>query len=167
MTDSVQSKLIISSTMMPGTLADAVIDDAEAGAEVEWRQVSVPAAGHGARLDRALADMVPEFSRSYLQQLIATAAVELNGVAITKASARVKAGDTLRIELKPTPQSQAFKPEEMALDVVFEDAHLLVINKSAGRVVHPAPGNWSGTLLNGLLARDPQAGQLQIGRAHV
>ena len=48
----------------------------------------------------------------------------------------------------------------MALDVIFEDAHLLVINKSAGLVVHPAPGNWSGTLLNGLLARDPQAGLL-------
>ena len=146
--------------MLPGALADEVMDDAEAGAEVEWRQVSVPAAGHGARLDRALADLVPEFSRSYLQQLIVAAAVELNGVAITKASARVKAGDALRIELKPTPQSQAFKPEAMALDVVFEDAHLLVINKSAGLVVHPAPGNWSGTLLNGLLARDPQAGLL-------
>ena len=146
--------------MQPGALADEVIDDAEAGAEVEWREVSVPAAGHGARLDRALADIVPEFSRSYLQQLIAAAAVDLNGVAITKASARVKAGDALRIELKPTPQSQAFKPEAMALDVVFEDAHLLVINKSAGLVVHPAPGNWSGTLLNGLLARDPQAGLL-------
>ena len=146
--------------MLPGALADDVMDDAEAGAEVEWRQVSVPAAGHGARLDRALADIVPEFSRSYLQQLIVAAAVELNGVSITKASARVKAGDALRIELKPTPQSQAFKPEAMALDVVFEDAHLLVINKSAGMVVHPAPGNWSGTLLNGLLARDPQAGLL-------
>ena len=145
---------------MPGAPADEVLEDAEAGAEVEWRQVSVPATSHGARLDRTLADIVPEFSRSYLQQLIAAAAVELNGVAITKASARVKAGDALRIELKPTPQSQAFKPEAMLLDVIFEDAHLLVINKSAGLVVHPAPGNWSGTLLNGLLARDPQAGLL-------
>ncbi len=146
--------------MPPGALADEVLDDAEAGADAEWRQVSVPAASHGERLDRALAGIVPEFSRSYLQQLIAAAAVELNGVAVTKASAKVKAGDVLRIELKPTPQSQAFKPEAMALDVVFEDEHLLVINKAAGLVVHPAPGNWSGTLLNGLLARDPQAGLL-------
>ncbi len=146
--------------MPPGALADEVLDDAEAGADAEWRQVSVPVASHGERLDRALADSVPEFSRSYLQQLIAAAAVELNGVAVTKASAKVKAGDVLRIELKPTPQSQAFKPEAMTLDVVFEDEHLLVINKAAGLVVHPAPGNWSGTLLNGLLARDPQAGLL-------
>ena len=160
MADSVQSKPIISSDRAPGVLADDVLDDAEAGAEVEWRQVNVPAASHGERLDRALAGIVPEFSRSYLQQLIAASAVELNGVAITKASARVKAGDALRIELKPTPQSQAFKPEAMALDVIFEDAHLLVINKPPGLVVHPAPGNWSGTLLNGLLARDPQAGLL-------
>ena len=160
MADSVQSKPIISSDKAPGVLTDDVLDDAEAGAEVEWRQVSVPAASHGERLDRALAGIVPEFSRSYLQQLIAASAVELNGVAITKASARVKAGDALRIELKPTPQSQAFKPEAMALDVIFEDAHLLVINKPPGLVVHPAPGNWSGTLLNGLLARDTQAGLL-------
>jgi 23S rRNA pseudouridine1911/1915/1917 synthase len=141
-------------------LADEVLDDAESGIEVEWRQIGVPAGSHGERLDRALAGIVPEFSRSYLQQLIAATAVEINGLAITKASARVKAGDVLRIELKPTPQSQAFKPEAMALDLVFEDAHLLVINKAAGLVVHPAPGNWSGTLLNGLLARDPQASLL-------
>ena len=61
------------------------------------------------------------------------------------------------IELRPTPQSQAFKPETMALDVVYQDEHLLVINKPAGLVVHPAPGNWSGTLLNGLLAFDTKA----------
>ncbi len=92
--------------------------------------------------------------------MIEAGAVQLNGVAAGKASAKVKAGDELGIELKPTPQSQAFKPEPMDLDVVFEDEHLLVINKPAGRVVHPAPGNWSGTLLNGLLARDASASLL-------
>jgi 23S rRNA pseudouridine1911/1915/1917 synthase len=66
----------------------------------------------------------------------------------------VRAGDALQIELRPTPQSQAFAPEPMSLDVVYEDQHLLVVNKPAGLVVHPAPGNWSGTLLNGLLAYD-------------
>jgi 23S rRNA pseudouridine1911/1915/1917 synthase len=76
---------------------------------------------------------------------------------VTKTSTKVKAGDELTIELRPTPQSQAFKPEAMALEIVFEDPYLLVINKPAGLVVHPAPGNWSGTLLNGLLAYDPQA----------
>ncbi|HYW57899.1 MAG TPA: RluA family pseudouridine synthase [Polaromonas sp.] len=160
MTDSEQSKLIISSAMASVGQAEETLDDAEAGADFELRQVMVPAASHGARLDRTLAGIVPEFSRSYLQQLIEAAAVQINGATVTKVSAKVKAGDDLRIELKPTPQSQAFQPEAMELDVVFEDDHLLVINKPAGLVVHPAPGNWSGTLLNGLLARDPQATQL-------
>ena len=160
MTDSVQSKLIISSTAASGSLADAVQDEGDAGADFELRQVMVPTSSHGVRLDRALAGIVPEFSRNYLQQLIEAAAVQINGTTVTKVSAKVKAGDDLRIELKPTPQSQAFKPEAMALEIVFEDEHLLIVNKPAGLVVHPAPGNWSGTLLNGLLARDARAGLL-------
>ena len=154
MTDLEQSKLIISSAACEGH-HDA--DGATELVEFELRQMSVPVENHGERLDRTLASMVPEFSRSYLQQLIASDAVQLNTVTQTKSSVRVKAGDTLAVELKPTPQSQAFKPEAMTLDVVFEDEFLLVINKPAGLVVHPAPGNWSGTLLNGLLARDSQA----------
>lgn len=126
----------------------------DTGVEVEWRAVSVSAAQHGARLDRALTDAVPEFSRSYLQQLIDAGLVTVNGKMARKASSRVVAGDALVVELRPTPQSQAFTPQAMPLDVVFQDEHLLVINKPAGLVVHPAPGNWSGTLLNGLLAYD-------------
>ena len=128
--------------------------------DVELREVSVPVGGHGERLDKVLASMVPEFSRSYLQQLIASNAVMHNGSVQVKASARLKAGDALTIELRPTAQSQAFKPETMALNIIYEDEWLLVINKPAGLVVHPAPGNWSGTLLNGLLARDIHACQL-------
>jgi 23S rRNA pseudouridine1911/1915/1917 synthase len=127
----------------------------DATAEVEWRKLSVSAAQHGVRLDRALVDAASEFSRSYLQQLIEAGLVTVNAQIVRKASAKVKAGDTLVIELRPTPQSQAFTPQVMQLDVVFQDAHILVINKPAGLVVHPAPGNWSGTLLNGLLAHDP------------
>lgn len=122
--------------------------------EVEWRKVTVSAAQHGGRLDRALVDGAPEFSRNYLQQLIEAGLVTVNTQKVLKASSRVKAGDALSIELRPTPQSQAFTPQAMPLNVVFQDEHLLVINKPAGLVVHPAPGNWSGTLLNGLLAYD-------------
>ncbi|WP_249931236.1 RluA family pseudouridine synthase [Ramlibacter sp. 2FC] len=132
----------------------------ELGPEAELRSLEVPAALHGERLDRVLAALVPEFSRSYLQQLVELGAVRVQGAPALKSSQRLKAGDGLQVELRPTPQTQAFRPEPMALDVVFEDAHLRVINKPAGLVVHPAPGNWSGTLLNGLLARDVQAGQL-------
>jgi 23S rRNA pseudouridine1911/1915/1917 synthase len=122
--------------------------------EVEWRKVFVANGQHGGRLDRALVDAAPEFSRSYLQQLIEIGMVTVNSQVIRKASSKVKAGDTLRLELHPTPQSQAFTPESMDLKLVFEDEYILVINKPAGLVVHPAPGNWSGTLLNGLLAYD-------------
>jgi 23S rRNA pseudouridine1911/1915/1917 synthase len=157
MTDSELSKFIISASVDGNALADDALDEAEGGDEVEVRQVSVPVESHGSRLDKSLAGLVPEFSRSYLQQLIEAGGVLVKGLKVTKTSLKVKAGDELSIELRPTPQSQAFKPEAMALDIVYEDSHLLVINKPAGLVVHPAPGNWSGTLLNGLLAHDVQA----------
>lgn len=136
---------------------DAADADSPDGAEAETRTVEATPAQHGARLDKALAELVPEFSRSYLQQLLGEGGVRVNGRTAAKPSARVQAGDVLSVELRPTPQSQAFRPEAMPLDVVYEDEHLLVIDKPAGLVVHPAPGNWSGTLLNGLLARDAKA----------
>lgn len=120
---------------------------------------------HGERLDRALARLVPEFSRSYLQQLIESGAVRLRGGAATRASLRVRAGEAGEVELRPTPQSQAFQPQALPLAVVHEDEHLLVVDKPAGLVVHPAPGNWSGTLLNALLARD--AGARNLPRAGI
>ncbi|SFC40733.1 ribosomal large subunit pseudouridine synthase D [Polaromonas sp. OV174] len=157
MTDSEQSKLIISGAAPVNAQLEDLLEEGASSTEMELRRVTVPVESHGVRLDRALAGAVPEFSRSYLQQLIEAGVVTLNGRVVSKTSTKVKAGDDLGIELRPTPQSQAFKPEVMALDIVFEDPFLLVINKPAGLVVHPAPGNWSGTLLNGLLARDPQA----------
>jgi 23S rRNA pseudouridine1911/1915/1917 synthase len=137
----------------------------EPGAEAETRGFAIPAALHGERLDRALATLVPEFSRSYLQQLIEEGAVRLRGAGGLKASQKVRAGEAGEIELRPTPQSQAFQPEPLPLSVVHEDEHLLVIDKPAGLVVHPAPGNWSGTLLNALLARD--AGARMLPRAGI
>ncbi|WP_027730833.1 RluA family pseudouridine synthase [Variovorax paradoxus] len=126
----------------------------------ELRPFTVGPAEHGQRLDRALAALVPEFSRNYLQQLIEAGAVELRGRTLLKASATVRAGQTGHIELRPTPQSQAFRPEAMDIVTVHEDEHLRIIDKPAGLVVHPAPGHWSGTLLNGLLALDPKAALL-------
>jgi len=123
----------------------------------ELRAFAVRQEQHGQRLDRALAALVPEFSRSYLQQLIEAGAVALQGRTLTKASATVRAGQAGHIELRPTPQSQAFRPETMDIVTVHEDEHLRIIDKPAGLVVHPAPGHWSGTLLNGLLALDPKA----------
>ena len=138
----------------------------EAGASAaEVRELQVGIEQHGTRLDKTLVDLVPEFSRSYLQQLLEQGAVELNRKVATKVSAKVKLGDLISVEMRPTAQSQSFKPETMALDVVYEDAHLLVVNKPAGLVVHPAPGNWQGTLLNGLLAH--HAGAALVPRAGI
>ena len=146
---------------------DLAEDSARIDAGLELREVAVPAAQHQARLDKALAELVPEFSRSYLQQLLAQGCVRLNGQPAHKPAHKVKAGDRVAVEMRPTLQSQAFKPEQLPLDVVYEDAHLLVVNKPAGLVVHPAPGNWSGTLLNALLGRDTQAVQVpRAGNVH-
>jgi 23S rRNA pseudouridine1911/1915/1917 synthase len=132
----------------------------EPGPEVETRAFTIAADLHGQRLDRALAALAPEFSRSYLQQLLAAGAVRLAGHASLKASQKVRAGESGLLELRPTEQSQAFQAEALPLTVVYEDAHLLVVDKAPGMVVHPAPGNWTGTLLNALLARDPNAAGL-------
>ncbi|MGD9774506.1 RluA family pseudouridine synthase [Diaphorobacter sp.] len=136
-----------------------------AEAPVELREATASAAQHQLRLDKALADLVPEFSRSYLQQLLGQGCVRLNGQPVLKPAHKVRAGDHVVVEMRPTQQSQAFRPEHLPLDVVYEDDHLLVVNKPAGLVVHPAPGNWGGTLLNALLGRDARA--MQVPRAGI
>lgn len=123
---------------------------------VEVRDIVVGPEFHGQRLDRMLVAAVPEFSRSYLQQLLEDGAVTRGGLAFLKSSYKVKAGESWSIALRATPQSQAFKPESMSLSIVYEDAHLRIIDKPVGMVVHPAPGHWSGTLMNGLLGLDHQ-----------
>ena len=158
-----QGKTIISTDPQCDVASEDVLglDEAEALVQdSELRQGPVSLSLHGERLDRALGPLAPEFSRSYLQQLVDAGWAQVNGKVVTKQSHKVKAGDALQLELQPTPQSQAFKPEAMDLAVVYQDAHLMVINKPAGLVVHPAPGNWSGTLLNGLLALDPKIAEV-------
>ena len=147
-----QIEAIISATPVP----PEGNEDEDISAEVEYRKLEVTVEQHGILLDKAISELLPEFSRNYLQQLIAARQVTLQTNVVDKPSQKVKAADSIVVELRPTPQSQAFKPQVMELDVVFQDDHLIVINKPAGLVVHPAPGNWSGTLLNGLLAHDPR-----------
>lgn len=137
---------------------DAAEPDAQTA--VETRTAVVNAAQHGQRVDKTLVDMAPEFSRSHLQQLIDKGHVQVDGAAARTASKRLRIGQTLRLELVPTEESLAFRPQPMVLAIIHEDEHLLVLNKPAGLVAHPAPGNWSGTLLNGLLAHHPLAATL-------
>lgn len=133
--------------------------------EPEQRTLEVPLSAQGQRLDAFLAASVPEYSRSHLKTLIDAGCVQVNGQPATSASRKVMLGQVLTVLLKPTAMSQAFVPEPMDLDVVFEDEHLMVINKPAGLVVHPAAGNWSGTLMNGLLAH--HAGAVDLPRAGI
>ncbi len=136
---------------------DEVEPDDEAS---EIRSFQVGLAQHGERLDKLLTAIAPEFSRSHLQSLIADQRVQVEGRIATSASARMKAGQRVQVELVRPLQDLAFTPEDIPLDIVYEDEHLLVLHKPAGIVVHPAAGNWSGTLLNGLLFRDPNAATL-------
>ena len=113
----------------------------------------------GERLDRALARLLPEESRSRLSRLIDEGNVTLDGRA-AKANAKVRSGESVEVALAPRPAQAAFAPEAIALPVVHEDDHLLVIDKPAGLVVHPGSGNWAGTMLNALLHHAPATGSL-------
>jgi 23S rRNA pseudouridine1911/1915/1917 synthase len=124
------------------------------------RGAQVEADWHGHRLDRWLVQLAPEFSRNHLQTLIERGCVTIDGQAASSASRKLLAGQMVRIELLPTQESQAFRAEKLPLNIIYEDAHLLVLNKAAGMVVHPASGNWSGTVMNGLLAHHPAAAAL-------
>lgn len=110
-------------------------------------------AGPAVRLDKALARDVPEeaaLSRSRLARLIAEGAVTRGGVALMDASAKVEPGEEIAIRLDP-PEEVETRPEAIPLVIVWEDEDLVVIDKPAGMVVHPAPGASSGTLVNALL----------------
>lgn len=127
-------------------------DEAEDGAAPGAGLAVVIAADPPDRLDKALARDVPEgmLSRSRLARLIAEGAVTRDGVPVTGLKARVAEGETYMIALE-APEEIDVTPEAIPLVVVHEDADLIVIEKPAGMVVHPAPGSWSGTLVNALL----------------
>lgn len=134
----------------------------ELDTEVEERRLEIPPGLHRQRLDRALVQLMPEFSRNHLKHLIEDGFVrkEAQPQPIGKVAYLVKAAEIITVRLQPTEMSQAYVAQPMPIQVVYEDAYLRIIDKPAGRVVHPAPGNWSGTLLNGLLALDPGAAQV-------
>ncbi|WP_371859659.1 RluA family pseudouridine synthase [Pseudoduganella namucuonensis] len=109
----------------------------------------------GERLDKVISKLVPQFSRVRLQMWIEEGFVTVDGKP-SKTKATVYGDEKVVILPQPDQDSEAYKPEPMALNIVFEDEHLIVVNKPAGLVVHPGSGNWSGTLLNGLLHHCPQ-----------
>jgi 23S rRNA pseudouridine1911/1915/1917 synthase len=114
------------------------------------------------RLDKLLALRFPEQSRTYFQSLIDKGLVLLNGQPVKK---RIKpqSGDEIEVEFTLSPEL-SLSPEAMPLDILYEDEWLLIINKPTGLVVHPAPGHWSGTFVNGLLYHCQQLGSLESQR---
>ncbi len=117
-------------------------------------QLQVPTEMGGQRLDVTLQQLLPEHSRSRLQSWIKDGLVMLDGLAPT-AKTKVWGGEQVSITPPVNAQEHAFEPEDIPLDVVYEDDALIIINKPAGLVVHPAAGNWTGTLLNALLFHWP------------
>lgn len=118
------------------------------------------------RLDLALVRLLPEYSRNRLQEWIRSGHVTMNG-APASAKAKVWGGETIVVAPQPAPGDASHGPEDIPLQVVFEDDHILVIDKPAGLVVHPGSGNWSGTLLNALLRHAPQlSGVPRAGIVH-
>ncbi len=119
----------------------------------------VPTELAGMRLDQALAKLMPEYSRSRLQDWITQGVVRIGETTATPKQ-KVWRGDSIEVAPVTHPAEQPYHAENIALDVIYEDESILVINKPAGLVVHPGSGNWEGTLLNALLHYLPQLGEV-------
>lgn len=107
------------------------------------------------RLDRFLAESLPDLSRARLQGFIRRDLVFVNGIAATKAGQMIKSGSTVEVRV-PAAAPTTLEPEHTPLDIIFEDEDVIVVNKPAGMVVHPAAGHTQGTLANAVLGHDPQ-----------
>ena len=104
----------------------------------------------GKRLDSVLAGMMPEYSRSFIQKLFENGSITVGGDPCSEKKRKAAAGDIVEITI-PQPERLEVEAEDIPLDIVYEDDELLVVDKPAGMVVHPAPGNHSGTLVNALM----------------
>jgi 23S rRNA pseudouridine1911/1915/1917 synthase len=124
--------------------------EAEAPLALSLQEVVATSDDAGQRMDKFLADSFPALSRSYLKHLIEKARVTKDGVMETSVSAKVKAGVLYRV-MVPPPEPAVPEAENIPLIILYEDAHVLVVDKPAGLSVHPAPGNWTGTLVNAVL----------------
>lgn len=147
-------------------VADEAEEDEDFSSQLEQIALKLTSDACGERLDKTVSKLVPQYSRSRIQQWIEAGFVTVDGKpARTKMT--VLGDEMIVLQPQAAPDEGAYRPEEMALDIVYEDDAIVVINKPAGMVVHPAAGNWSGTLLNGLLYRWPGlAGVPRAGIVH-
>ena len=153
----------------PGPARDAAADDAlddaldhatDAQASAPRSLYSnIPPTAAGERLDKVLAQMFAQFSRSRLRAWCEAGLVRMAG-SVAAPRSKARAGAEVMLQVPADPEAAAFAAEPIPLQLLWHDADLAIIDKPAGLVVHPAAGNWSGTLLNGLLARFPDAAGL-------
>lgn len=118
----------------------------------------------GVRIDKFLAEAIPDLSRSHIQKLIAADLVTVGDKAV-KANYKTAVSDEIKVQI-PEPEIPDIQPENIPLDILFEDSDILIVNKPKGMVVHPAPGHYSGTLVNAVMyhCRDNLSGINGIAR---
>ncbi len=134
-------------------------------ADVEQHEIVIPDEAAGKRLDKALAELFPEYSRSRIRAWIDTGQVSVDGSRL-KPKTRLVGGERIVLSATLEPDLRA-EPQDIPLNIVFEDSHILVINKPAGLVVHPGAGNPNGTVQNALLHHVPDAACLpRAGLVH-
>ncbi|PXF41646.1 putative RNA pseudouridine synthase [Gracilariopsis chorda] len=121
----------------------------------------------GTRIDKLLACRFKERSRSYIQSLISSGHVQIDGKSPVSKSHRVVPGCEIVVNLVPTEREQPVAAEEIPLEILYEDEHVVFVNKQAGMVVHPAPGNWSGTVVNALAHRYKSLREMNSSRAGI
>ncbi len=134
---------------------DDALDDADGGGSLEPISLHLDASSQGVRLDKALSALLPQYSRGRIQQWIEQGLVLVDGKP-AKVRSLMLGVEKIAVQPQPAEQEYAYAPEPVPLTVVHEDTAIIVLNKPVGLVVHPAAGNWSGTLLNGLLHRWPE-----------
>lgn len=156
---------ILNNTLLDSDI-EVMDDDIEGTPAISPIELDLTPEVCGVRLDKVLSALVPQYSRSRLQQWIDAGHVSVDGE-IARAKMTMYGDEKVVILPQPAPEDQAFKPEQMALNIVYEDKAIMVIDKPDGLVVHPAAGNWSGTLMNGLLHYFPAiAGVPRAGIVH-
>ncbi len=128
----------------------SIIENENLKDECQKVELTVAEEMSGKRLDSVLAGMMPEYSRSFIQKLFENGSITVGGDPCSEKKRKAAAGDIVEITI-PQPERLEVEAEDIPLDIVYEDDELLVVDKPAGMVVHPAPGNHSGTLVNALM----------------
>ena len=121
---------------------------------VNKKKFIIPPSSVGKRADLVLHELLPEYSRARIQSWIKKGFIKIDSDCFSPKK-KLIGGECVDVDIQPEDQDNQFEPEDMVLDIIYDDDDIVVINKPVNLVVHPAAGNWSGTLLNGILFHYP------------